>query len=111
MVTPKDTFKGSHVVARPSTEEEGLVIEIMGRFSMGAHQEFIRAFEQQGRHYKRYAVDMERCTSIDSSGLGMLLQMRDFANLQKGALLITNCSPKVIDVLRLSGFDEIFHIE
>jgi len=110
MVAPKYTFQGSHVVACPSNEE-GLVIEVKGRFNLGVYPEFTRAFEQQGRHYKRYTVDMGRCISIDSNGLGMLLQMRDFANMQKDALLITNCSSQVIDVLRLSGFDEIFHIE
>jgi len=87
------------------------VIEIMGRFNLSVYPEFTHAFEQQGRHYKRYTVDMGRCTSIDSNGLGMLLQMRDFANLQKDVLLITNCAPQVIDVLHLSGFDELFHIE
>ena len=74
-------------------------------------KDFRQSYEDQGRHYKSYVVDLKDCTGIASSGLGMLLVLYDFAQVTKESLLIVNASPTIHDKLNLAGFAGIFTIQ
>lgn len=102
--------KQKRVLARPSSTGGGLVIEVFGALNLEVHREFRRAYQDQGRRFYRYAVNLKRCSGIDSSGLGMLLLLRDYAELQKSDLLITHCSRDVRMILRYASFDRLFTI-
>ena len=102
--------KPERVIARPSTTNNGLVIEVFGAFNLEVHSDFRRAFEYQGQTYSRYAVNLAQCTALDSAGLGMLLLLRDHTKLPKKDLIITHCSRDVRQVLRYASFDQIFTI-
>ena len=102
--------KPHRVRARPSTTNNGLVIEVLGAFNLEVHSDFRQAYEVKGKGFGRYAVNLGQCTSLDSAGLGMLLLLRDHSGLPKKDLIITNCSKDVRQVLRYANFDQIFTI-
>ncbi len=98
------------VIARSSTGNRGLVIEVFGNFNLQLHGEFRAAYEGQGQRYNCYAINLRNCTSLDSAGLGMLLLLREFSGLGKPQLLITHCSPEVRQVLHYASFDQLFTV-
>ena len=62
-----------------SQDGKKLTIKITGRFDFGKHQEFRDAYERVDGTPKRYQVDLQGTTYLDSSALGMLLLLRDHA--------------------------------
>ena len=53
---------------------------------------------------------MRETTYLDSSALGMLLLLRDFAGGDDGKVEITNCNADVRKILAISNFEQLFTI-
>lgn len=100
----------SEVKTHTTSNQKGLVIDVIGFFNLALHHDFRRAFEDQQQCYERYAVNLQNCEGIDSAGLGMLLLLREHVALGKDDLLITHCPPQIQNILRYSNFDQLFTI-
>jgi len=98
------------VSARLTANNRGLVIDIVGRLSLDIHREFRSVYESSPK-CERYAVNLQRCVGIDSSGLGMLLILRDFAGLNKDNMLIVNCPSRLGKLLGMAKFDQLFTVQ
>lgn len=98
------------VNARLTANQRGLVIDVVGRLGLDIHREFRQSYEQSPR-CERYAVNLQRCLGIDSSGLGMLLILRDFAQVEKSNMLIVNCPERLGKLLGMAKFDQLFTIQ
>lgn len=88
-----------------------LVISIEGRFDFSAHQEFRSCYETLNKQPSSYTVDMRATSYLDSSALGMLLLLRDFAGGSMAEIRIINCSPDVKKILTISNFEQLFSIQ
>lgn len=97
---------------KTSSSEDGveLKISVDGRFDFSSHQEFRNAYENADKSYQRYQVDMSATTYLDSSALGMLLLLRDFAGGDTAQVAITNCSNDVRKILTISNFEQLFTV-
>ncbi len=94
-----------------TTEDNGkLTIKIDGRFDFSIHQEFRAAYENASDGIKQYEIDMRTTSYLDSSALGMLLLLRDFAGGDSSAVSITNTSPDVKKILTISNFEQLFSV-
>ena len=98
---------------KSSVSEQGdeLTIQIDGRFDFSAHQDFRRTYEELGTMPKTYQIDMQGATYLDSSALGMLLLLRDFAGGDNADITIKNCNDDVRKILTISNFQRLFTIE
>lgn len=95
-----------------SADGSELVIAVKGRFDFTSHQEFRRAYEELDVAAKRYCIDMQETSYLDSSALGMLLLLRDFAGGGDTCdIKIINCSPDVKKILTISNFEKLFSID
>jgi len=93
------------------TGAEGkLIIKIDGRFDFGIHQDFRSAYENNGENVKSFIVDLRATSYLDSSALGMLLLLRDYAGGDKADVNIINASPDVLKILTISNFEQLFKI-
>lgn len=99
----------SQVSTREASGGKVLVIAITGYFTMALQAEFRAAFESQPP-YQRYVIDLKACEAIDSTGLGLLLILRDFSKLDAANLVIKQCPPHVAQVLQYSNFQTLFTI-
>lgn len=88
-----------------------LTIRIEGRFDFSSHQSFRDAYEQAGPGVEQYIVDLSETTYLDSSALGMLLLLRDYAGGDGPAIRICNCSRDVRRILSISNFEQLFDID
>lgn len=87
-----------------------LVINIEGRFDFSTHQAFRDAYEHGGDDVRGYVVDLSKATYLDSSALGMLLLLRDYAGGDNASIAIENCNNDVRKILTISNFEQLFTI-
>ena len=91
-----------------SANNNQLTICIDGRFDFELAQEFRSTYTN--RQGLEYTIDMRSTEHMDSSALGMLLNMRKtLGNDTK--ISIINCRPQIKKILTISRFDKKFDIE
>ena len=88
---------------------KSLTIRISGKFDFSCHQQFINVYESCPSDY-RYCIDMSDTTYMDSSALGMLLLLRDYAGGDHASIEITNVSNDLKKTLEVSNFRQLFNI-
>lgn len=97
------------ITPAPSPSKEHLRIEIVGPFDFNAHRRFRQVFVDSSA--REFTVDLGRSQYIDSSGLGMLLQLKEFAEARSGALkLVVPDECPVREMLRVAHFDQLMVI-
>lgn len=98
------------ITTSQSSDGEALTISIKGRFDFSAHQAFRDAYESTVGADSHYVIDMAETTYLDSSALGMLLLLRDYAGGDKANIDIARSSPDVRKILTISNFEQLFNI-
>ena len=94
-----------------TSEENGkLTIQIEGRFDFSIHQGFRNAYETASDEVASYEIDLRAATYLDSSALGMLLLLREYAGAEQSTVTITNSSDDIKKILTISNFDQLFTI-
>lgn len=87
-----------------------VTIEISGRFDFGAHQDFSKVFRQYPRGGRAFVVDLSNTDYMDSSALGMLLQLRDYSDRAAGGVTLANSNAGIREILRIANFEKLFTI-
>lgn len=93
-----------------SADGNELTIGVEGRFDFSSHQEFRRAYEGQTQRPNHYIVDLQNTSYLDSSALGMLLLLKDYAGGDAANISIVNCNDDVKKILTISNFEQLFSI-
>lgn len=99
---------------KSALSENGAIlnISIEGRFDASSLDEFRQAYEEvEPDKLNKYIVDLKDTVHLDSSALGMLLVLRDFAGGDEAAITIDNCSPEVKKIFAISSFEQLFVIQ
>ena len=94
-----------------SDDGQTLTIRIEGRFDFSTHQAFRNAYEHENREVQDFVVDPSDTTYLDSSALGMLLLLRDFAGGDASRIELRNCNNDVRRILTISNFGQLFSIK
>jgi len=97
-------------ITTSSGQNGQLVIKIQGRFDFSVHQDFRNAYEGVSEKPKSFLVDMSTTSYLDSSALGMLLLLRDYAGGDSSDVSIANASADVRKILTISNFEQLFKI-
>ncbi len=98
------------IQTRQSDDGQTLTIKIAGRFDFSTHQVFRVAYEDSDQTVECYVIDMSETTYLDSSALGMLLLLRDYAGGDAANIQIQNCNGDVRRILAISNFEQLFAI-
>jgi anti-anti-sigma factor len=98
------------ITSQPSADGQELTIAIRGRFDFASHQEFRDAYERVNITPRRYLIDLQGTSYLDSSALGMLLLLRDHAGGDAAQIRLLNCSSDVRKILAISNFEQLFQI-
>ncbi|WP_166260851.1 STAS domain-containing protein [Marinobacter salicampi] len=98
------------IQTRRSDDGRTLTIKIDGRFDFSTHQSFRDAYEHGDQKVSDYVIDMSDTTYLDSSALGMLLLLRDYAGGDAANIRIENCNSDVRRILTISNFEQLFSI-
>lgn len=94
------------VLTNVSSNNSELTVSITGTFDFSCVQDF-RASYSGEKQYKKYTVDMAKVDHIDSSALGMLLNMKKTVG-DGVSISIVNCKPNIKKIFVISRFDKKF---
>lgn len=86
------------------------VLKLSGSFDFRFFQEFRRLYEPALRNDDIYTIeiDLHGVDYIDSSALGMLLQLREKAASKK--IVLSHCPAAVRQVLEVANFNKLFEL-
>ena len=88
-----------------------LVIKVEGRFDFSALEVFKNSYEGVEPTPAKYVIDLEESDYLDSSALGMLLRLREYAGGDDADVSITNCHEDVKKILTVTKLDEMFKVD
>jgi anti-anti-sigma factor len=98
------------ITSNLSDSDGTLTITVQGRFDFSSLQVFKKAYESVASKPAAYVIDLKDSEYLDSSALGMLLSLRDFAGGDNATVSIKNCNPDVKKILVITKLDELFQI-
>lgn len=103
------------IKSNKSKDKDTLEICIEGPFDFNLLNDFREAYgdninDATKNPYTNYVINLRSTNSIDSSALGMLLNMKRSLNKNDGEIKITFCQPQIRKILIISRFDKKFSI-
>ncbi len=101
------------VKANIRNKEDIIEIEVSGRFDFNVHREFREAYEnvEQSMDHPKYIINLGDTDYMDSSALGMLLLLREYAGGNGANIAITKCREEIKEILNISNFHLLFNVE
>lgn len=99
------------ITSNLSTDGSELTITVQGRFDFSTLQQFRNAYEKITPKPKAYVIDLKDSEYLDSSALGMLLALRDYAGGDDANVRIINSNMDVKKILVITKLDELFKVE
>lgn len=94
-----------------STDEKGKhTIKVSGIFDFSLHKEFRDSYEYAPATVHRYELNFRSTTYLDSSALGMLLLLREYAGGDNSLITITYANSEIKKILDISNFSRLFVI-
>ncbi len=99
------------ITTKTSTDGNELTIIVQGRLDFSSLQVFRNAYEKVVPKPKAYVIDLKESDYLDSSALGMLLALRDYAGGDEANIRIVDSNPDVKKILVITKLDELFVVE
>jgi len=93
-----------------SQDNEIYTITIDGSFDFNSLSSFRQAYSDDNIKAAKIVIDMRKTSTIDSSALGMLLNMQRHLNKADGDISIVNCNPIVAKIFAITHFGKKFSI-
>ena len=87
-----------------------LTINVDGNFDFSIYKSFRRAYTGIDGSVKEYVVDLSKAEYMDSSALGMLLLLREYAGGDSANIQLVSPNPDVLKVLNIANFESMFTI-
>ncbi|MBF0613559.1 MAG: STAS domain-containing protein [Magnetococcales bacterium] len=100
------TATGKVVVKRSSSEVR---IAVKGPFNHALRQQFRESYYSYPAN-THYIVDFSDVTMMDSSAMGMLIQLRKHAGDDKAEISLVNLSPRLSGLIKASGMSTLFDL-
>jgi len=94
-----------------SADEKSFTIKMDEKFDFGKVQDFRQSYIGMPSSVKQVEVDLSETEYMDSSALGMLLNMQKTLNQTVTSFRISHCRPQVLKILTISRFDKKFDIQ
>ena len=97
---------------RSSYQNQGqtLIIDVGTKFDFSKVEDFRNAYDKIDDDVAHIAVDLSQTEYMDSSALGMLLNMQKSLANKELSYSIENARPQVAKILKISRFDKKFDI-
>ena len=98
---------------RSSYQNQGqtLIIDVGTKFDFSKVEDFRNAYDKIDDDVSHIAVDLSQTEYMDSSALGMLLNMQKSLANKVLSYSIENARPQVAKILKISRFDKKFDIK
>lgn len=99
------------LVASLSDDGRIFTIQIKGKFDFNLVKDFRASYADIGDGKPKVVIDLRETEYMDSSALGMLLNMQKSLGSKVDSIRIANCRPQIKKILQISRFDKKFDID
>jgi len=99
------------ITSTVSADGKTATLTISGRFDFSLHNEFRSAYKDTNVTAGAYIVDLSQTKYLDSSALGMLLLLKEFAEANTSTVKISNASNEIREILNIASFDKLFTLD
>jgi HptB-dependent secretion and biofilm anti anti-sigma factor len=96
------------ITSNVSADKKTATLKITGRFDFSLHNEFRKAYKDLNVTGGSYEVDLKGTEYLDSSALGMLLLLKEYAESHDSRVKIMNISSDIREILNIASFDKLF---
>ncbi len=93
-----------------SDDSKQVTIAVTGRFDFSNHQSFVKAYKDHPKGEKNFVVELSAAEYMDSSAMGMLLQLREHSTKEKNCVVLAHCNEAILEILRIANFDKLFTV-
>jgi HptB-dependent secretion and biofilm anti anti-sigma factor len=93
-----------------SNNDKSVTLCLPEKFNFQIHAEFRELYETE-KESKMLVLDMNKTQYMDSSALGMMLQLKEFADSNKSTVRVKNASNNLLQIFHIVNFDKLFAIE
>jgi HptB-dependent secretion and biofilm anti anti-sigma factor len=93
-----------------SDNQRQVTITVSGRFDFSNHQDFIKAYKGYPKGEKDFIVELSKAEYLDSSAMGMLLQLREHSTKGQNCVTLANCNEAILEIIRIANFHKLFTI-
>lgn len=105
-------MKEVNVVTKLSDDNMTFTVAVNGDFGFSLLHEFRNAYSRNDASLaKNVVIDMRMTDTVDSSALGMLLNMKQYMNKADGEIHIINCNKFVSKIFDITNFKKKFTID
>lgn len=91
-----------------SRDGNEVTISLPEKFDFQLHKEFRQAYEESS--VKSLVLDMNKTQYMDSSALGMLLQLKEYTDKNNSKISIKNASNNILQIMQIAHFDKLFEV-
>ena len=99
------------ITSSGSADGKTLHISMGERFDFSAHSALRAAYAGDRPSFEIYIVDLRATHYMDSSALGMLLQLKEHAGGDLHSLQIKNANESIKEILAVANFDQLMQID
>ncbi|MCF6282798.1 MAG: STAS domain-containing protein [Candidatus Polarisedimenticolaceae bacterium] len=99
------------ISTQSSDDGNTLTIQIVGRFEFASHGDFRKAYKPQPKAGINYLIDLSETDYMDSSALGMLLLIKEYAEVNKGTVTLLSPQPDIEAIFKVANFHTLFTIK
>ena len=94
-----------------SDDRKSVTLNVSGRFDFSMHNDFRKAYKGLGLNGVTYDVNLAQTEYLDSSALGMLLLLKEYAESESSKVKISNANDDIREILCIASFDKLFMLE
>ncbi|MCW8853239.1 MAG: STAS domain-containing protein [Gammaproteobacteria bacterium] len=98
------------VTATVSGDHNTAILKISGRFDFSVHNDFRKAYKEIDIEGGEYIVDLMNTEYLDSSALGMMLLLKEYAEGSGSKVRISNANSEILEILKIASFDKLFSV-
>ena len=87
-----------------------LQIIIKGRFDFSLHKQFRDAYADNSETARTFTINLSQTTYMDSSALGMILLLKDYAEKNNSKIVIYKPNESIQKILEIAQFNRLMDI-
>ena len=87
-----------------------LQIIVEGRFDFSLHKQFRDAYADNSENVKTFTINLSQTTYMDSSALGMILLLKDYAEKNNSKIVIYKPNESIQKILEIAQFNRLMDI-
>jgi anti-anti-sigma factor len=94
-----------------SQDKSALIISVNGRFDFSLLKSFEYSYQNIDFEPEFYVIDLKNSENLDSSALGMLMALREKAEVKSAKVKIINCNESIKNMLLITKLNQMFVVE